>query len=60
MILLRSKNLPWRLHSNSDTTNIMAKTTYGKFVMVCHGMFQDLSGVAMTKYKKIQKGKRQF
>ena len=47
--------MPWRLHSNSDTMNILAKTTYGKFVMVCHGKFRDLSGVAVIKCKKASK-----
>ena len=32
--------------------NIVAKTTYGKFVMICHGKFRDLSGVAVMKCKK--------
>ena len=35
--------------------NIVAKTTYGKFVMVCHGKFRDLSGVAVIKCKKASK-----
>ena len=47
--------MPWRLHSNSDTMNILAKTTYGKFVMVCHGKFRDLSAVAVIKGKKASK-----
>ena len=53
--------MPSRLHGNSDTMNIMAKTTYGTFLMVCHGKFRDLSGVSVGKCKKsFQKGKRQF
>ena len=41
--------------------DILAKTISGKFVIVCHGKFRDLSGVAMTKCKKsFQKGKRHF
>ena len=47
--------MPWRLHSNSDTMNIIAKTTYGTFLMVCHGKFRDLSGVAVGKCKKASK-----
>ena len=35
--------------------NILAKTTYGKFVMVCHGKFRDLSDVAVIKGKKASK-----
>ena len=35
--------------------NIVAKTTYGKFVVVCHGKFRDLSGVAVIKCKKASK-----
>ena len=35
--------------------DILAKTTYGKFVMVCHGKFQDLSGVVVRKCKKASK-----
>ena len=43
VIIVKERTLSWWLHSCSDAVNKLAKTVYGKFVIVWQGVFRDLS-----------------